>query len=202
MSKISNCITMIELLSNGRKYSVEELSNRLEVSKRMIRIYKDELEKSGIYIETIKGKYGGYILNQDVRLPKVGFNRYDVELLKNIYNNNLYPNELKNEMISLINKVEMTYQSSKKKILNNFKDNKTEKNKYNIISKCIKSRSKISIDYLSVSGEIKTRIIHPYHLIYYNNEWKLSAFCELRNDLRHFGLNRIKFIKELDEKYD
>ena len=32
MSKVSNVITMLELLQNGRKYSVSELSNILEVS--------------------------------------------------------------------------------------------------------------------------------------------------------------------------
>ncbi|MCI8547400.1 MAG: transcriptional regulator, partial [Bacilli bacterium] len=50
MSKISNVITMLNLLSNGKKYSIDELSKILEVTPRMIRIYKNELEKSGIYI--------------------------------------------------------------------------------------------------------------------------------------------------------
>ena len=42
---------MIEYLSSGKKYSIKELSNLLEVSPRMIRVYKDEIEKAGIYIE-------------------------------------------------------------------------------------------------------------------------------------------------------
>ena len=45
MSKISNAITMMELLSSGRKYSIHELSSKLEVTDRMIRVYKEELEK-------------------------------------------------------------------------------------------------------------------------------------------------------------
>ena len=55
MSKISNVITMMELLQSGRKYSIKELSEKLEVSERMIRVYKEELEKAGIYIDTIMG---------------------------------------------------------------------------------------------------------------------------------------------------
>ena len=70
MSKVSNVLKMIEILSTGRKYSIEELSNELEVSKRMIRVYKDELEKAGIYLHTIKGPYGGYVLNQELNIPK------------------------------------------------------------------------------------------------------------------------------------
>ena len=70
MSKISNVLTMIEYLSTGRKYSIAELSEKLEVTPRMIRVYKDEIEKAGIYIDTIKGPYGGYVLNQNINVPK------------------------------------------------------------------------------------------------------------------------------------
>ena len=70
MSKISNVLTMIEYLSTGRKYSISELSEKLEVSPRMIRVYKDEIEKAGIYIDTIKGPYGVYVLNQNINVPK------------------------------------------------------------------------------------------------------------------------------------
>ena len=50
MSKVSNVITLLELLQSGRKYSIKELSTILEVSERMIRVYKEDLEKAGIYI--------------------------------------------------------------------------------------------------------------------------------------------------------
>lgn len=50
MGKIGNVLTMLKILENGQKYTVKELAERLEVSKRMIKIYKSELEKAGIYI--------------------------------------------------------------------------------------------------------------------------------------------------------
>jgi predicted DNA-binding transcriptional regulator YafY len=69
MSKISNVILMLQYLENGRKYNIKELSEKLEVSERMVRVYKEELEKAGIYIDTIMGPYGGYVLNQSIRIP-------------------------------------------------------------------------------------------------------------------------------------
>lgn len=63
MSKLSNVITMLRIMQNGRKYSIKELSEKLEVSPRMIRQYKNELEEAGIYLESIRGPYGGYYLN-------------------------------------------------------------------------------------------------------------------------------------------
>lgn len=53
MSKVSNTLTMLRLLESGKKYSVKELAEKLEVSPRMIKSYKEELEKCGIYIDTI-----------------------------------------------------------------------------------------------------------------------------------------------------
>ena len=81
MSKISNVLTMLQLLQSGRKYSINELSNKLEVSERMIRVYKEDLEKAGIYIDTIMGPYGGYVLNQSVRMPVRKFKMKDAKLL-------------------------------------------------------------------------------------------------------------------------
>lgn len=49
MSKVSNTLTMLRLLESGKKYSVKELAEKLEVSPRMIKSYKEELEKCGIY---------------------------------------------------------------------------------------------------------------------------------------------------------
>ena len=45
MSKVSNVLTMLEYLSSGRKYTIDELSEKLEVSPRMIRVYKDDFAK-------------------------------------------------------------------------------------------------------------------------------------------------------------
>lgn len=158
MSKLSNALLMIEYLSSGKKYSIKELSEKLEVSPRMIRVYKDELEKSGIYVETIKGPYGGYVLNQNINIPK----RF------------IIPKEIE------------------------IKD----KEIYNIINKCIKDKTKCFIDYYSKTDKMYTkRVIHPYELILFGNEWGVAAYCENKKDMRHFYLNRIRSIKKLEEKY-
>lgn len=111
MSKISNVLNMIEYLSTGKKYSIKELSELLEVSPRMIRAYKDEIEKAGIYIETIKGPYGGYVLNQNVNIPK----RFITPTKINIEDKKIF--NLVNKAIKDKNKCEIEYYSKDRKTI-------------------------------------------------------------------------------------
>ncbi len=152
MSKISNVLTMIELLSSGKKYSIKELSEKLEVSPRMIRVYKDEIEKAGIYIDTIKGPYGGYVLNQNINVPKRFITPKEIDI--------------KNQKI------------------------------FNLVNRAIKEKRKCLIEYYSKDFKTTTkRTIKPYNLILLGNEWGVAAFCEIKEEIRHFYINRIKEIK-------
>lgn len=158
MSKLSNSIILLRLLQNGKKYSIKELADIIEVSPRMIREYKNELEMAGIFIESIRGPYGGYFLNQNIKLPE-------------------------------------NYNKSKSIPVDN-------KEYYNIISKTINNRNKCYIEYYSKEHDSLTkRIIRPYELIVLDNEWGVAAYCENKQEIRHFYLNRISIIKVLDEHY-
>ena len=111
MSKVSNVLTMLEYLSSGKKYSIAELSEKLEVSPRMIRVYKDELEKAGIYIDTIKGPYGGYVLNQNLNIPK----RFIIPNTINVKNKEIY--NLVNKAIKEKRKCFIEYYSNDRKTI-------------------------------------------------------------------------------------
>ncbi len=203
MSKISNALTMLELLSNNRKYSIKELSEILEVTDRMIRIYKADLEKAGIYIDTIKGPYGGYVLSQNVLLPQRGFSKYDILLLNDSFELLKKNNEFKfnKEYQGLIDKVNGIYKSSKKKSGSLILKENDNKDKYNIFSKAIKEKRKVLINFSSLDKNAKERIIHPCNLFLYNDDWYVSAFCELRGEIRHFSLSRILEFKLLEDTY-
>lgn len=198
MSKLSNIITMMELLNYGRKYSIEELSNFLEVTPRMVRFYKEELEKAGIYVDTIRGPYGGYVLNQNIRVPSRKFKNGDYLLLEKVIDA-LEDNQLKKEVEVLKDKVRGAYQGS---IQEKLEINSEEKEKYNILSRAIKEKKKVEILYYSYEKGENQRIIHPLDLYLYQNAWYVSAFCELRGDMRHFELKRIRNIKLLKEIYE
>ena len=62
MGKISSAIKMLNYLNTGNKYNVKELSQKLGITERMVRYYKQELEDAGLPIETFMGPDGGYYI--------------------------------------------------------------------------------------------------------------------------------------------
>ena len=199
MSKISNAITMLNLLSTGKKYSIDELSKILEVTPRMIRTYKEELEKSGIYIDSIMGPYGGYVLNKSIRIPERKFKKEDYELLDKYLNKS--NNDEDNKKLELLkDKIRGIYIGSKneEKELNLKEDLKT---KYNILTRGIKENRKVKIIYYSYDKGENERVIRPAELFLFQNGWYCAAYCELRSEMRHFELKRIRTIELLEEKF-
>lgn len=149
MSKLSNELTMIKLLQN-RKYSIQELSELLEVTPRMIRIYKSDIEMSGFIVNTYMGPNGGYKIDNTIN---------DFLIIKDEY-----------------------------------------KNIYKDISTCITEYKKIKLTY--VTKDIETiRIIHPHKIYNYKDNYIISAFCELRGDIRDFEFKRIINYEILNEFY-
>ena len=200
MSKISNVITMLELLESGRKYSIKELSDKLEVSERMIRVYKEDLEKAGIYIDTIMGPYGGYVLNQSIRMPVRKFKMKDAKLLDK-YIASEKDKDIKDKLILLQDKIKGVYTGSKQEEKElNLKDETVKK--YNLLTRAIKEKRKVKILYYSYGKGENERIIDPAEMFLFKDGWYCAAYCETKNDIRHFELKRIRKYELLDKKYE
>lgn len=71
MSKVANMLNMLQILKDKKIHSIKELAEKIEVSQRMIRQYKLELEQAGIYINSTTGKYGGYQLDEENNFLKL-----------------------------------------------------------------------------------------------------------------------------------
>ena len=71
MSKVANMLNMLQILKDKNIHSISSLAERLEVSERMIRQYKLELEQAGIYLKSYTGKFGGYQLDENSNFLKI-----------------------------------------------------------------------------------------------------------------------------------
>lgn len=197
MGKISNTIQMLNYLNTGNKYTVKELSEKIGITERMVRYYKVELEQAGIPIETFMGPNGGYyILNTKNQYNH--FNKYDLQLLENI---NMVLEKLGYEDIvkykKLINKIKFASDVEEEKskyFLDNGTSDKSEL--YFSLNDAISNKIPLKILYKNLKQEWQERIIHPLQIFNYDKRFYVTAFCELRNDIRHFEINRIKLNSE------
>ena len=199
MSKVTNALLMMKLLSNGRVYSVKELSEELGVTERMVRNYKEQLEMSGYIIESFKGPGGGYFINKNNFMNINFFNKYDLEVLDRIENEVIInDNELNKDFIELNKKLHSIYNSNK--VLSEYKDvnvliSKNDE-KIEIINNCINNKNNLLIDYLGSSGKITKREIIPINVFEFENNIYVTAFCKLRGAIRHFSLDKILNMNE------
>ncbi len=200
MAKLSNLIMMINLLKNGRKYSIKELSEKLEVSERTIREYKLFLEEAGIYIETLRGPYGGYVLKRDVNLPKIDFNQNDIELLK-IVIPNIKDVNLIEKVHNLSNKINNCIIEENNRNVKLIAD-ENELKVYNTISKALKHNYKLKIKYYNIQHGNSIRTIYPLALYLFQNEWWCSSYWEEKDDMRQFHLKRILNAEIIEETFD
>lgn len=99
MSKIANMLNMLQILKDKKIHSLASLAEDIEVSERMIRQYKAELEQSGIYLKSYTGKYGGYQLYENSNFLKI-----ENEVKEKMY-------IIMREAISKKNKIKIKYES-------------------------------------------------------------------------------------------
>src|SRR5436853_2033906 len=62
-------LTVLELLQSHQRLSGPDIAERLEVNPRSVRRYITMLQDMGIPVEAERGRYGGYKLRPNFKLP-------------------------------------------------------------------------------------------------------------------------------------
>ena len=200
MAKFSNLLVMLELLNTGKKYSIKELSSYLEISERVIREYKLFLEEAGIYVDTIRGPYGGYILRKNINVPELLFNNKDIDILKkgiDIINDKTLKSDLKN-IENKINHHLLALENKNKKFIDNDKELKI----YNALNKAIRYNYKVKIKYYNLQHGESIRTIYPLGMYLFQEEWWCSSYWEEKEDMRQFHIKRILECEILDSTFE
>jgi|BioPla2DNA2_1021312.scaffolds.fasta_scaffold37458_1 predicted DNA-binding transcriptional regulator YafY len=216
MSQIGNALKMYLILQVRSKCKISELAQEVEVDERSIRRYRDDLEQAGIYIDSKRGKDGGYSLYSDNYL--LGLNISDSE-----FNSlQLVQKELKDSMhiaskdISILaNKINVVVKEKaissdgfNNHIINHMKkdtisniDPKIERKYLMDIHVASLTCNKIKMTYVSLTSGESQRIVHPYATFRYKNNIYFMGYCENREEILHFKICRIKEYTILEEKF-
>lgn len=211
MGKVNNALRMLAILRSRRKVTRKELAEELEVGIREITRYKEALEYAGVTITEVKGRYGGYILeNKDYLLNLQLSNLEELSLIKAkeyLKDQGLH---FYNDLSSAVEKIkavkpkvnEDIYEEIYSKGIKIRANHEEESNKWLTINDGIINSKKIRITYTNSNGEASDRVIHPYRLYTYYGSNYFVGFCEDKQELRQFKLVRTKSIELLNEKFD
>ena len=210
MSKTSLSIQMLEILYSRGVVGISELARLLETNPRNIPEYKKELEKAGYIIDTIPGRYGGYVLNKKYIFPAAKLSEPEKSGLMQGFeyllsrNDFMRKDDYSKAMAKISSALMATDAADDILVANRFPLAMPEREieeRYVAMSHCISSKTMIEMEYLSLSNEVSKRVFHPYKLFMYNNAWFVVGFDEKSNDFRYFKLNRIQSFKLLNKPF-
>ena len=202
MAKIDNMMAILWMLNSGGKITGKQISEKLEINIRTVYRYIDALSASGVPIISDAGHNGGYtLLNNFIKSPllfdvdeqtallqaadfaiEAGYflgealNNATLKLKK--YSNQEQERLVKQHLegLEVLSPIE---KSSIEPILRK-------------LEQSIVNESSVEIEYHTSREELpKRRVVDPYGIIYWNNNWYVIAFCHLRNEMRNFRVGRI-----------
>ena len=197
-------LKMIKILKDEKIHNMKDIAEKIEISPRMVKQYKNELEQAGIYIESKRGINGGYSLNKELNNIDIGLTYQELIKLKQIEQYFNDDQDFKKIIGKIIESYEKNINESDLKKINKIQElgKINLKDIYLSLRKAINRKNKVKIKYYSNDSGLNDRVIHPAEMFYYLEEWYVAAFCEKRNAIRLFKLNDIQEYEILDDKYE
>ena len=209
MSATSRLFSIIQTLRAAKKpITAQQLCSQLEVSLRTI--YRDiaELQAQNIPVDGEAGV--GYVLRKGYDMPPLMLTHDELEaaLLGAQWVAERGDAKLANGANSLIEKLSSAIPQHLKQIVDSpvvAAPRLTQACPDNVdperLREIMRQRKKIKIEYANGAGQKTTRTIWPFMLAYFETTKLVVAWCEKREEFRHFRTDRIMQIKVLDEKF-
>ncbi|HLN71752.1 MAG TPA: YafY family protein [Prolixibacteraceae bacterium] len=200
MNRLDRLTSILIQLQSKRLTTAREIAQRFEVTNRTI--YRDiqTLRLAGVPIGEEEGK--GYFLVEGYRLPPVMFTMEEARALETTHKILNYHAEgsLQQNYESALLKIKAVLSlkdKDKLEFLNSrigFQPPWAPASLYlDRIQHSITESVKLKIKYQAREQEqITERVIHPYAVYFSGAVWTTIAFCELRQEIREFRLDRIK----------
>lgn len=212
MSKIDNMMAILWMLNSGNKITAKQIADKLEMNIRTVYRYIDALSASGVPIISDTGHNGGYtLLNNFIESPLL----FDVDEQTALLHAATFAKEAGYFFGEALNSATAKLQ----KYSNQEQENRVKQHLdgFEVISPIgqsamepiLKKLEQGIVNELSVEIEYHTgrevkskrRMVDPYGIIYWYNNWYVIAFCQLRNEIRNFRVGRIRSIVETESAF-
>lgn len=69
------------------------------------------------------------------------------------------------------------------------------------LREAVQERRKVFLNYRDLSEQPSERTVRPLGCFYWGKVWTLAAWCEQRNDFRSFRVDRVTYVRRLDDRF-
>ncbi len=199
MRRTDRLFEIIQILrSESRSITADEIATRLEVSVRTI--YRD-IQTLQAMRTPIEGEAGiGYIMRQGYDLPALNFSVDEIEAI--VVGLSLISRTGDKGLLKAANRVSEKIGSVRDRLdslqVSNWGAAEPSSVDPETLRVAIREERKIELLYRDEQGIESQRKVRPIGIIYYVEAIVLIAWCELRNDFRHFRVDRMTSSKPLN----
>lgn len=200
MGRSTRMFEIIQILRNASQpKTAQQIAEELEVTKRTI--YRDIAALQAMRVP-IEGEAGiGYIMRPGFDLPPINFNVEEAEAitvgLALIARTG--DKGLNRAARSAAQKLTEVTQLSQTVFAATWGVEEPEAIDLSVVRQAIREERKLCIDYRNADGISSNRIIWPIAIAYHTDAVVIAAWCELRNDIRHFRPDRVSAFAEVND---
>jgi len=69
------------------------------------------------------------------------------------------------------------------------------------LREAVQERRKVFLNYRDLADKPSERTVRPLGCFYWGKVWTLAAWCEQRSDFRSFRVDRVTYVRRLDERF-
>lgn len=205
MRRADRLFRIVQLIRGRRLTTAAFLAERLGVSQRSI--YRDivALQAQGVPIEGEAGV--GYRMRRGFELPPLMFSsgeaqalvasvrvaqsRIDTELAARA-------DDALNKILGILPPAERI--AAERLSLYAFPNGPDDATRMRLrqLRSATDAKFKVRLQYLDLKDETSVRVVRPLACFFWGEVWTLAAWCERREDFRHFRIDRIRTLDVLD----
>ncbi len=209
MSRAERLLQLMQVLRRHRfPVSGAALASELQVSLRTL--YRDiaSLQAQGAQIDGESGV--GYVLKPGFVLPPLMFSEEEIEalVLGSRWVADRADSRLAEAARNALSKIEAVLPIDLRIAMNDSTllvgpkaDADANDEGLATVRFAIRSERKLTIGYEDLKQKQSTRTIWPFALGFFDQVRVVVAWCEMRQDMRHFRIDRISAMTLLDERY-